>query len=62
MTITNYRAISTAEPKQLEEQVEKFIAHGWQPFGSPVVLPSLEGSPRVIQVVVKYADAEGDGS
>ena len=62
MTITNYRAISTAEPKQLEEQVEKYIAHGWQPFGSLVVLPSLEGAPRVIQVVVKYAAAEGEGT
>ncbi len=62
MTVTNYRAISTVEPKQLEEQVEKFIAHGWQPFGSPVVLPNLEGSPRIIQVVVKYAGTAGQGS
>jgi len=54
MRIKHYRILTGETEKRLEEQVNKLIVEGWQPFGPPAVVPPVEKDPRYLQAVVQY--------
>lgn len=55
MRIKRYHLASASDPEQLQNEVNKLIAEGWQPLGQVVVAQSPTGSePRFFQAVVQH--------
>lgn len=55
MKIKRYHVVAAKDPEQLQTEVSKLIAEGWQPFGHfAVTEPVPDGRHRFFQVVVQY--------
>jgi hypothetical protein len=55
MRVKRYHLVSAAEPEQLQHEVSKLIAEGWQPFGQMVVTQATaDTGPRFYQPMVQF--------
>lgn len=55
MKIKRYHLVAAKDPEQLQIEITKLIAEGWQPFGHVAVTePAPEGRNRFFQPVVQY--------
>ena len=55
MRIKRYHLASGSDPQNLQDEVGKLIADGWQPYGQLIVNEPSEGSAdRFLQPMVQY--------
>ena len=55
MRIKRYHLASGTDPEALQNEVNKLIAEGWQPFDQLVIVEPAAGSnARFFQVLVQY--------
>ncbi len=55
MRIKRYHLASAKDPEQLQNEVSKLLAEGWQPFGQLVVAePAAGAGMRFFQTMVQY--------
>ena len=59
MKITEYRIV-IRRAEDVEDEVNKLIKSGWQPFGSPGALPSAPESERSDTLFQAMVKAEAD--
>jgi hypothetical protein len=52
MRIKRYRLLVGHSAEELENEVNKFITQGWQPFGSPSIIAPEQKDARYFQAVV----------
>jgi len=55
MRIKRYYLVSGSDPQTLQNEINKLLADGWQPFGQMVVIePSNDSTNRLFQPMVQY--------
>jgi hypothetical protein len=51
--ITDYKLLEVPNNRELQQEVNRFIDQGWEPFGSPVVSSEDEVQITYAQAIVK---------